>query len=306
MKKAIVIFIASLLLNSVAFASHHFISNDNGHLCIIDKDGKVEWEMKLGGIHDIQLLENGNVLTHQGTKIIEINLEQKKIIWEFDAKSLAKEKHVEVHSVQRLPNGNTMISISGEGIIVEIDKDKKLVNSMKMKRNNPSAHSDTRLVRVLENGNYLVAHESDGAIREYKRSGEMVWEYSIPLFDQKEKGGHGPEAWGNRAFSAIRLGNGNTLIGTGNGHSVIEVTSEKEIVWHLSQKELPGITLAWVTTLEVLENGNIVFGNCHAGPENPQLIEVTKDKQVVWQFKDFKTFGNSMSNSQLMDVKTIR
>ena len=43
-----------------------------------------------------------------------------------------------------------------------------------------------------------------------------------------------------------------------------------------------------------LPNGNTRFVNCHAGPENPQIIEVTADKKVVWSFRDFETFGDSM------------
>jgi hypothetical protein len=87
---------------------------------------------------------------------------------------------------------------------------------------------------------------------------------------------------------------------------VIEVNPAGEIVWSVDQKELPGVTLAWVTTLHVLPNGHIVIGNCHAGPKNPQLIEVTRDKKVVWTFRDFKTFGNNVAAAQILDVKAIR
>ncbi|MBP88733.1 MAG: hypothetical protein CMJ64_18805 [Planctomycetaceae bacterium] len=61
-------------------------------------------------------------------------------------------------------------------------------------------------------------------------------------------------------------------------HSVIEVTPEKKVVWSLHQDDLPGVRLAWVTTLQVLPSGNIVIGNCHAGRDNPQLVEVTREK----------------------------
>jgi hypothetical protein len=81
------------------------------------------------------------------------------------------------------------------------------------------------------------------------------------------------------------------------------VTPEGKTVWSLEQKELPGITLAWVTTLQVLKGGNIIVGNCHAGQANPQLIEVTRDKKVVWTFKDFKNFGNNLAVSQVLDVE---
>ena len=108
--------------------------------------------------------------------------------------------------------------------------------------NQPSVHSDTRLARKLENGHYLVCHEHDGAVREYDHDGKVVWEYEVPLFGQKPAGGHGPEAFGNQCFCALRLQSGNTLIATGNGHSLLEVTPDKQIVWSVRQNDLPGIT----------------------------------------------------------------
>jgi hypothetical protein len=45
------------------------------------------------------------------------------------------------------------------------------------------------------------------------------------------------------------------------------------------------------------------IGNCHAGPENPLLIELEpKSKRVHWTCDQFEAFGNSVSNSQLLDV----
>ena len=127
-------------------------------------------------------------------------------------------------------------------------------------------------------------------------------ENEVPLFDRKPAGGHGVEAFGNQCFSAIRLANGNTLVGTGNGHSILEVTPAKQVVWSLHQNDLPGIQLAWVTSLQVLPSGNILINNCHAGPKNPQLIEVSRDKTVVWKFLDFERFGDSLTNSQILTV----
>ena len=142
-------------------------------------------------------------------------------------------------------------------------------------------------------------------MREYEgRTGEVVWEFEIPMFGREPKGGHGPEAFGNKVFGAVRLESGNTLIATGNGHSVLEVTAEKKIVWKLEQNDLEGVRLAWVTTLEVLENGNYVIGNCHAGPGQPLLVEIEPEtKRVVWTFDRYETFGNSVPNSKLLDVE---
>ena len=253
--------------------------------------------------HDLHLLPNGNILTHQKTELIEINPDSKKIVWRFDTKELCKKKKVEVHALQPIGDDQVMVAVSGEGKIFEIDRDGNVHHEIAMKIDNPHPHRDTRLVRRLDDGQYLVAHEGDGFVRQYDRDGTVVWEYDVPLFGREPKGGHGPEAFGDAVFSAIRLPSGNTLIGTGNGHSILEVTPHKKIVWKLEQNDLPGITLAWVTTLEVLANGNIVLGNCHAGPDNPQLIEIDRDKNVVWQFKDFTNLGNAVSNSLIVDAK---
>ncbi len=270
--------------------------DSTGRLAIIAADGSVEWETKVGAIHDAAVLSNGNILYQQGwNRIIEVTPD-KKTVWEYDAakRNGNEGKRVEVHAFQRLAGGLTMIVESGPARIIEVDAAGQIQHEVKLKVNHPNAHSDTRLARKLASGNYLVAHESDGTVREYDRSGKIVWEFEVPLFGKTRKGGHGPEAFGNSVFSATRLPNGNTLIGAGNGHSVLEVTPAKEIVWKIEQNDLPGITLAWVTRVERLANGNTLIGNCHAGPDNPQFIEVTADKKVVWTFKDMKNFGNSM------------
>ena len=194
-------------------------------------------------------------------------------------------------------DGKLMIAESGPARIIEIDRDGKLLKEVKLKVDRPHPHTDTRLARKLDGGNYLVCHEGDGVVREYDGDGKIVWEYDVPLFDKKPAGGHGPESWGDKCFCALRLANGKTLLSTGNGHSVLEVNPAKEIVWQVHQKDLPEIQLAWVTTLEVLPNGNYLIGNCHAGSGQPLIVEVEpKTKRVVWKFDRFSDFGNDVSN----------
>lgn len=286
---------------ATAHARHRFITQGKGRLAIVDPEGIVEWEMPWGGIHDIHVLPNGNVMVQQGPgKIAEIDRQTKQVVWSYDSATQNGNagKPVEVHAFQPLPDGSVMIAESGIGRIIEVDRAGKLLHSVTLKRNTPSTHSDTRLVRKLKHGHYLVAHEQDGFVREYDASGTVVWEYEVPMFDKPARPGHGPEAFGNRLFSATRLASGNTLIGSGNGHSVIEVSPNKKIVWMIGQNDLPGITLAWVTTVEPLDNGNYLIGNCHAGPGQPILIEVDPaTKKVVWQFDGFDRFGNDVSNT---------
>lgn len=297
---------------SFLMAQHKLILQGNNRLAILDKTGDVQWEMPWGGIHDIHVLDNGHILVQKDMKkIVEIDPESREIVWSYDSSQENGNagKAVEVHAFQPLGDGRMMIAESGPGRIIEIDRQGKLLKQFPLQVDHPHPHMDTRLVRKLDNGHYLVCHEGDGVVREYDDQGDVVWEYPVPMFDKEPKGGHGPEAFGNKAFCALRLENGNTLIATGNGHSVLEVNHDKEIVWQIHQNDLPGITLAWVTTLEVLPNGHYVIGNCHAGPENPLLIELDpKTKRVVWVLDRFDDFGNSVPNSQLLEIdgKVIR
>lgn len=300
-------------LGSTVSAEHSVLLQGGKRLAIVEANGEVSWEMDWGGIHDIHLLDNGNILTRRGpATTVEIDPKTKQVVWEYDsAKSNGNEgKRIEVHAFERLSDGNTMIAESGAGRIIEVDREGKIQHEIELTIENPNAHTDTRLVRLTGSDTYLVAHEADGKVREYDRdSGKIVWEYEVPLFDRDRAGGHGPEAYGNKLFSALRLPNGNTLIGTGNGHGVIEVTPTKEVVWQIQQNDLPEITLAWVTTLEVLPGGNYIIGNCHAGPGQPLLVKVNpKTKEVLWTFDRFEDFGNSVSNSLLVDMagKSIR
>jgi hypothetical protein len=287
--------------------AYRVLAQDNGHVAIVDAAGNVEWEVECKhNSHDIALLETGNLLLHTGqTTVVEMTPE-KRVVWRYDAKPKEGYKgRIEIHAFQRLADGRTMVAESGNRRIVEVDRDGKIVKEIALQVDHPDPHRDTRMVRKLAGGTYLVCHEGDGAVREYDEGGKVVWSYALDLAGRPAAPGHGPEGHGTAVFGAIRLPSGNTLIACGNGNRVIEVTPEGKTVWSIEQKELPGITLAWVTSLQVLPSGNIILGNCHAGEANPQLIEVTKGKKVVWTFKDFKNFGNSLAVAQVLDQKDV-
>jgi len=268
------------------------------------------WEHPIQQIHDLQVLENGNILFQESwTRLVEIDPRTKDLVWSYDAQKFNREspeERVEIHAFRQLRGGLTMIAESGPARILEVDRAGEIRITVPLTVENPHHHHDTRLVRKTPANTYLVAHEADGAVREYDSQGKLIWSFDVPLFERERAGGHGLEAWGNQVFAAERLTNGNTLIATGNGHSVLEVTPAKDVVWHLKQNDIEGVRLAWVTTLQELRNGNLVIGNCHAGPEQPQLIEITRDKKLVWQFRDFERFGNSLSNAWVIEDPLVQ
>ncbi|NRB74446.1 MAG: PQQ-binding-like beta-propeller repeat protein [Verrucomicrobiales bacterium] len=316
MKTTIAALVALFTLATTLTANDRLVIGAEGKrsVAIVDpSDGnKVLWQHNLSGpVHNLHLLPNLNLLTQDGWKnIIEIDLTE-GIVWNYDAAESNRTKantpdKFEVHAVQRLDKGKTMIVESGSSRIIEVGAKGKLLKELPLQVSEPNGHSDTRQVHKLDNGHYLVAHEADQVVKEYDADGKVVWEFPIPLFGKEPARGHGPEGFGGRCFNAIKAKNGNYLIATGNGHSVLEVTPEKEIIWKLEQNDLEGITLAWVTTLQELDNGNLIIGNCHAGPDNPQIIEITRDKKVVWSFNDFETFGNALAVSLVVDGDTAK
>jgi hypothetical protein len=148
-----------------------------------------------------------------------------------------------------------------------------------------------RNARQLANGNYLVAHYGEQVVREYDSQGGKVREFPAP---------GGPH-------SVIRLPNGNTLIACGDmpgGHHVTEVDKDGQTVWEIKENELPGISLKFMTGLQRLPNGNTVMSNWLGHGQfgkAPHLIEVTRDKRVLWTFSDHQTM-KTVSSIQLLDV----
>jgi hypothetical protein len=282
--------------------AHRVLGADRGHVAIINERGEVEWEVPVRGTpHDLAMLPNGNVLFPADAATIVEMTPEKKVVWRYAARPKAGYTGaIEIHAFQRLENGLTMIAETGNKRIIEVDGEGKIVREVPLTIDAPNPHRDTRMARKLPDGHYLVCHEADAAVREYDANGKVVWSYRLDLDGRPRTPGHGGH--GTEVFGAIRLPGGNTLIAAGNGNRVIEVDPAGNVVWKIGPDELPGIRLAWVTTLQLLPNGHIVVGNCHAGPDNPQLFEVTREKQVVWTFKDFQAFGNDLAAAQVLDI----
>jgi outer membrane protein assembly factor BamB len=261
-------------------------------LAICDAQGDVIWSHATdgpaeghAGHHDVQLLATGNILYHDSwTKLTEVTLE-KQVVWTYDSATMNGNdgRRVDVHAFARLPNDHTMIAESGVGRIIEVDEAGMLRHQFDLK---PGGTQSTRHVRMTPAGTYLVCSEDPGIVIEYDRDGNVVWDYLIKT----------------RVYGAIRLANGNTLIASGSGNSVVEVNPDRQVVWQY-EKSIPGteIELKWTTCLQQLSNGNLVIGNCHAGPGNPQVIELDETKKVVWQFDEYELVGNGLACWQILD-----
>ena len=243
---------------------HSYLCSDIGAKRVfkVSAAGEIEWEYPADQCTDAWLLENGNVLmSFTGDKrgAREVTPD-KKVVWEYTTEG-------EVWSCQRLDNGNTLVAECTANRLIELDKAGEVVKVVPV-RSTGNAHMGMRHARKIANGGYLACFLDDKVVREYNPSGRLIREIKVP----------------GMAFSAIRLGNGNTVIGFRNG--VIEVDPEDTVVWHLSQEDLPNVKLYWICCIQRLSNGNTVVGNWFIHKrrtDSPPFFEVTPDKQVVWQ-----------------------
>jgi len=251
----------------------------------VDPDGKVAWEYPLPGISVIfQPLADGRVLyAHGGTPtgVAEVD-RAKKVVWKYESKC------PQVLGCERLPDGNTLVAEQGPCRAVEVDPTGKVVRVTPLTTTETGYHLQVRNVHKLANGNVLAAHEGEGAVREVDPEGKVVWEYTKV----------------DNAGEALRLPGGNTLIACGTQRRVIEVTPEKKVVWEFTAADAPEVNLTWVSSLQVLKNGNVVVGNFLRGQEGKgaHAFEVTRDRKVVWTFADHK-LARSVTTVRVLDDK---
>jgi len=266
---------------------HRFACTDylQGKVFIVSAEGKVEWEYQTTtACNDLWVLPNSNLLFSTDHAVKEITRD-KKVVWSYESKS-------EVHTCQRLPNGDTLVGECNAGRLLEITSSGQIAQEIRLlPEGKDGGHMYMRTARKLPNGHYLVCHTGDEVVKEYNQDGKVLATIPAP---------GGPHA-------AIRLPDGHTLISCGeakNGSRVFETDTNGATVWEVKNPDLPGISLKYMAGLQRLPNGNTVMANWvghnHFG-EAPHLIEVTREKKVVWTFADHKTM-KTIANFQILDL----
>jgi hypothetical protein len=188
----------------------------------------------------------------------------------------------EVNSAQDVGDGHIVTTEAGpKPRLLEIDRSGKTLIEFPLQCQSVNAHMETRMSRKLVSGNYLVPHLLDKAVREYTPAGKVVAEFKTP--DEPK------ESW---PFTAIRLGNGNTLIACTHGNLVIEVDKDGKEVWRLTNEDLPAPLLKDACGVQRLANGNTVITSYGAGKaDEVKMLEVTPQKKLVWTYKSGLAHG---------------
>jgi hypothetical protein len=238
------------------------------------------------GSRDGWVLPSGNILLAINRRtdgyrggIVEMTRDGKEV-FRFDG------SQSEVNTVQPLEDGRLLLTESGDKPrILEIDRTGKILFELPIPCQTENHHLQTRMTRKIGNGNYLVPQMGEMEVVEYTPKGEAVWRTKTP-------------GW---PFQVMRLDNGNTFITCTRSHEAREVDPSGKVVWRISNEDFEEPIIVDSCGAQRLANGNIVFTSYGAKDDQVKLFEVTREKKLVWTYRDGKPHG--IHTFQVLDEK---
>ena len=255
---------------------------------IMGADGKPTWTYP-AATRDGYVLEDGTIVLtlsksnrHRGGAVVSIAPDgEETLIW--------KGTQSEVNSAQPTADGTFVITEAGEKPrLLEITASGEVLLEFPLACQTANHHMQTRMARKLSDGTYLAPHLHDFAVFHYARDGKLLGRLETTVPGDPE---HKIHTW---PFTAIRHGEGHTLVCCTHGNRVVDFDASGQIVWTLTNDDLPGSWLQDPCGAQVLPNGHIVITSYAAGRADrdaPKLLEVTREKQVVWSYADGQQVG---------------
>jgi hypothetical protein len=250
----------------------------SGHVMILSPEGKVLWEHKTSLVHDAWMLPSGNILYADGA-VTEVTPDH-KVVFQYKPEV---SQGGGAYACQRLESGNTMIGENSTGRILEVDPAGKVVFTLQLAPVKQGDHSNMRLARKLKNGNYLVCLKGAKVLREVTPKGDTVMEIKTA----------------NVTFAAFRTPKGATYVSTLDHVTEYDAAGKK--VWDFAATDIPGVTIRNMCGINLLPNGNLAIG-CYAAYKNGEgtgLLEITREKKLVWRY------SNPKGDSSLMAIEVL-
>ncbi len=255
---------------------------------IMGEDGKKSWTYP-ASTRDGYVLDDGSVILtlskskkYRGGAVVKINPEgEETLIW--------KGTQSEVNSAQPTEEGNFVITEAGaKPRLLEITAEGKVAAEFPLGCQKKNHHMQTRMARKLPDGTFLAPHLLDFAVFQYSPKGEVISKLDTTVPGDTERK---IRSW---PFTAIRHGDGHTLVCCTNGNRVVDFDKNGKVVWTLTNDDLPGKWLQDPCGGQVLPNGNIVITSYAGGRVDrnaPKVFEVTREKKVVWKYVDGQAAG---------------
>jgi len=237
--------------------------------------GRIIWTFDAGKgweYDDVWMRSDGNILFSRMSWAAMIS-PRKEILWRMDAPA-----GTEIHTLQPLGNRQVLLVLNDlppVAMILDLPTGQVLLRQPLDYDPSQIVHAQCRRFRRTAEGTYLLPCLGMGKVVEYDAVFRPVWTYEV-----------------GRPWAAVRLPGGNTLITDEETRTHLEVTPDKRIAWSVSLSELPDFArLQDSQSCTRLENGNTIL--CSRGNEglSPQMVEITRDKEVVWVFNDWSRIG---------------
>ena len=224
----------------------------------VNNDGEVVWShMDERVSHDADRLINGNTLYAYGNNDGLEDAQAKEVtpdgelVWEWYAKNyfnkepyqkISRSGWTHTNAVERLGNGNTLVSPRNFSLLVEVDSNGSVVRTI-----GEGLLADAHDPEFLSNGNILVSNQlkPHEALEFDPDTNKVVWRFMPPYIKMAETFSTSLED-AKQIMMPIRdvdsLPNGNVLI-TGYPF-IIEVTRDGEIVWQLQYTDMASVAEA--------------------------------------------------------------
>lgn len=247
------------------YGPHAFVCSDHVHdrVFIVDEQGEIRWEYAVPHPQDVWMLPGGDILVAFRTGVRRVTRE-KRVVWEYTTRPPN-----EIPNCQPLPDGNVMIGIVGECRLIEVSPKGEIVHQVQLSTPVKEPHAQFRMCRKTPEGTYLVPFTAEGAVREYDGQGKVLRSFPV----------------GASPVAALRLENGDTLITAGG--AVTRFGPGGNVVWQLTENDIPDINIAVLAGVQVLPDGDLVVCNWNTREQGQKagahIFEVTPDKRVVWQ-----------------------
>lgn len=255
---------------------------------IMGADAKPTWTYP-ASTRDGYVLDDGTVILtlskskrYRGGAVISIAPDGKEsLIW--------NGTQTEVNSAQPTAEGTFVITEAGRNPrLLEVTAEGEVALEFPLSCQKKNHHMQTRMARRLPDGTYLAPHLLDFAVFHYDRNGKVLGRLDTTVPGDPQ---HEIHSW---PFTAIRHGDGHTLVCCTHGNRVVDFDREGRVVWTLTNDDLPGNWLQDPCGAQVLPNGHIVITSYAAGRADrlaPKLFEITPEKKVVWTYSDGKKLG---------------
>jgi hypothetical protein len=184
----------------------------------------------------------------------------------------------EVNSIHKTADNTYVLTEAGPNPrLLELDAGGKTVVEVPLACQKGNPHMQTRMARKLADGTYLCPHLLEFAVMQYDRSGKVLARIDTSVPGDTARQEH---TW---PFTAIRLPDGNTLVGMTHGNRVAEFTADGKIAWQVTNPEV-GNLMKDACGVQRLPNGNTIINSYAAKAGEVRLFEVTRYKQVVWRW----------------------